>query len=178
MVGEEVFQDEIVRHGGLEPLLQLLMLPDRVVIIASSICISEIPDRPMHQSRLIHGRLLESSAELLAYDEDEDVQLRAASTLFRSSHHSELSNGALADADVVELSFRMSQSKTEKRLMPLGVLDVLICSMLSSYERVRGYGANALVKLLMLITDHQTLVGVWDNHDCILRFLEDSAEDY
>ncbi|KAF9100509.1 Vacuolar protein 8 [Mortierella sp. AM989] len=190
------FQDEIVRRGGLESLRQLLLSTDQATVAMSLICLSSISDRPQHQSRLIDGGFMGRLSELLSNNENE-TQRGATLTLLMISRRSELGKVAVLEAGVIQrvrnlilgappdiqvsmaaLAYTLTESETLRpRLMKLGVLDIFICCTTSSDEEVCRYCMDALLWILLILSDRQPVVDVWKApaggiHDCLLRNLD------
>ncbi|KAF9100511.1 Vacuolar protein 8 [Mortierella sp. AM989] len=199
---EERFQNEIVKRGGLESLQSLLLSTDQDVILVSILSINLISDNPLHQSRVIDGDFLERLSELLG-NVNEQIQERAASTLFRLSHYGELGKAALVNAGVVERARALVQSappevqglmtilastltdsdKLRPRLVPLGILDIFIVCTASQSANARGRAMDAINKLLMNLPDCQPFIDTWEApaggiHGSLLRFLESTDESY
>ncbi|KAF9361111.1 Vacuolar protein 8 [Mortierella sp. AD094] len=200
---DEIFRREIVRRGGLNCLRRFLLSADQTIIITSLTCINTISNQPQHQSQLINGGFLNRLSELLEYGEMEEVQSKAASTLFRLAHNNELGRAAVLNAKVVErvrelfldvppevqglmsilVSTLIDSDKLRPRLVRLGVVDIFIYCTASSFEKAPGYGMMSLIKLLEKLPDLQPLANAWETpvegiQGGLLRFLDSSDEKH
>ncbi|KAG0019032.1 Vacuolar protein 8 [Entomortierella chlamydospora] len=198
-----IFQREIVRHEGLDCLRCLLSSVDQKTIARSLTCINTISNQPEHKSQLINGEFLNRLSELLAYSEMEEIQCKAASTLFRLVHNNQPGGAAILNAGVVErvrelfldvpaevqdlmsilVSSLIDIDKLRPRLVRLGVVDIFIYCTASSGEKAPGYGMMALIKLHERLPELQPLEDAWKTpaegiQGGLIRFLDSPKDDY
>src|SRR5437764_6339593 len=98
----EKYQLEIVRSRGLTPLLRLLQSSFLPLILSSVACIRNISIHPLNESPIIDAGFLQPLIHLLAYEENEEIQCHAISTLRNLAASSERNKRAIVDAGAVE----------------------------------------------------------------------------
>lgn len=102
LASDEKYQLEIVRSRGLTPLLRLLQSTFLPLILSSVACIRNISIHPLNESPIIDAGFLDPLIELLAYDENEEIQCHAISTLRNLAASSERNKKAIVEAGAVE----------------------------------------------------------------------------
>ncbi|KAF9936949.1 Vacuolar protein 8 [Mortierella antarctica] len=197
LASDEKYQLEIVRSRGLTPLLRLLKSTFLPLILSSVACIRNISIHPLNESPIIDAGFLEPLIALLAYDENEEIQCHAISTLRNLAASSERNKRAIVEAGAVErvcelvlnvpLSVQSEMTacvavlalsdELKPRLLQLGALDVLIPLTDSPSVEVQGNSAAAIGNLSSKIYDYQPFITVWEEpagglHGYLSRFLE------
>jgi vacuolar protein 8 len=163
----EKYQLEIVRCKGLPPLLRLLKSSFLPLILSSVACIRNISIHPANESPIIDGGFVNPLIELLAYDDNEEIQCHAISTLRNLAASSERNKRAIVEAGAVEriktlinkvpLSVQTEMTaavavlalsdELKQRLLGMGVLDVLVELTSHPNLEVEGNSAAAIGNL-------------------------------
>ncbi|KAL1916339.1 uncharacterized protein VTP21DRAFT_5956 [Calcarisporiella thermophila] len=181
LASDEKYQREIVQSRGLPPLLRLLKSNILPLILSSVACIRNISIHPMNESRIIEAGFLNPLIDLLAYDENEEVQCHAVSTLRNLAASSGRNKQAIVDAGAVgrirDLVLRVplaAQSEMtacvavlalseelKSRLVDLDICAVLIPLTASESLEVQGNSAAAIGNLSSKVSDYTKFVNVW-----------------
>ena len=98
----ENYQLEIVKANGLNPLLRLLQSPDRNVILTAVSCLVNLTVQPMNDSPIIEAGFLQPLVALLAFKDNEEMQLDAARALRNLAANPGMNRRAVVDAGVVQ----------------------------------------------------------------------------
>lgn len=98
----EKYQLEIVKAEGLKPLLRLLHSSYLPLILSAAACVRNVSIHPANESPIIDSGFLQPLIELLSFDENEEVQCHAISTLRNLAASSERNKGAIVEAGAVE----------------------------------------------------------------------------
>ena len=98
----EKYQLEIVKADGLKPLLRLLHSSYLPLILSAAACVRNVSIHPANESPIIDSGFLTPLIELLSFDENEEVQCHAISTLRNLAASSERNKGAIVEAGAVE----------------------------------------------------------------------------
>jgi vacuolar protein 8 len=98
----EKYQVEIVKAEGLKPLLRLLHSSYLPLILSAAACVRNVSIHPANESPIIDSGFLSPLIELLSFDENEEVQCHAISTLRNLAASSERNKGAIVEAGAVE----------------------------------------------------------------------------
>lgn len=98
----EKYQLEIVKAEGLKPLLRLLHSSYLPLILSAAACVRNVSIHPANESPIIDSGFLSPLIELLSFDENEEVQCHAISTLRNLAASSERNKGAIVEAGAVE----------------------------------------------------------------------------
>ena len=98
----EKYQLEIVKAEGLKPLLRLLHSSYLPLILSAAACVRNVSIHPSNESPIIDSGFLTPLIELLSFDENEEVQCHAISTLRNLAASSERNKGAIVEAHAVE----------------------------------------------------------------------------
>lgn len=96
------YQLEIVRNHGLNPLLRLLRSSFLPLILSAAACVRNVSIHPDNESPIIEHGFLGPLIDLLAYDENEEIQCHAISTLRNLAASSEGNKRAIVDAGAAE----------------------------------------------------------------------------
>ncbi|GAA5814355.1 Vacuolar protein 8 [Mucor flavus] len=192
LASDERYQLEIVQSKGLPPLLRLLKSSFLPLILSSVACIRNISIHPSNESPIIDEGFVNPLIELLSYDDNEEIQCHAISTLRNLAASSERNKRAIVEAGAVERIKHLIQHvpisvKTEMtaaiavlalsddlkpRLLNMGVLDVLIPMTMSSNAEVQGNAAAAIGNLSSKIKDYTSFIKYWQQPEGgILKFL-------
>lgn len=99
---KEKYQLEIVKADGLKPLLRLLHSSYLPLILSAAACVRNVSIHPANESPIIDSGFLQPLIELLSFDENEEVQCHAISTLRNLAASSERNKGAIVEAGAVE----------------------------------------------------------------------------
>ncbi|TNY17286.1 putative VAC8-vacuolar membrane protein required for the cytoplasm-to-vacuole targeting [Rhodotorula diobovata] len=167
LASDEKYQVEIVKHGGLPALLRLLRSSFLPLVLSAAACVRNVSIHPANESPIIESGFLAPLIDLLAYDENEEIQCHAISTLRNLAASSEGNKRAIVDAGAAErirdlvlqvpvaVQSEMTAAaavlglsediKTE--LLDLGILDVLIPLTNSPSVEVQGNAAAAVGNL-------------------------------
>ncbi|CAG8467352.1 8910_t:CDS:10 [Diversispora eburnea] len=202
LASDEKYQLEIVRSRGLPPLLRLLQSSFLPLILSSVACIRNISIHPLNESPIIDAGFLSPLIQLLAYEENEEIQCHAISTLRNLAASSERNKRAIVDAGAVErvrelvlnvpLSVQsemtacvavLALNELKPRLLRLGICQVLLPLTASLSVEVQGNSAAALGNLSSKVQDYLPFVAVWDQpsgglHGYLKRFLESSDKTF
>ncbi|PLW05674.1 hypothetical protein PCASD_11319 [Puccinia coronata f. sp. avenae] len=199
LASDEKYQIEIVKCGGLPPLLRLLRSSFLPLILSAAACVRNVSITPQNESPIIEANFLNPLIELLAYDENEEIQCHAISTLRNLAASSEKNKAAIVEAGAIErikelvLSVPLSvQSEMtacaavlglsediKGHLLDLGILEVLIPLTNSVSVEVQGNSAAAIGNLSSKAEDYSAFNSVWDKPEgglegYLVRFLESS----
>ena len=98
----EKYQIEIVRCNGLPSLLRLLKSTFLPLILSAAACVRNVSIHPDNESPIIEAGFLHPLIDLLAYDENEEIQCHAISTLRNLAASSEKNKQAIVEAGAVE----------------------------------------------------------------------------
>jgi hypothetical protein len=101
-VSTEKYQLEIVKADGLTPLLRLLHSSYLPLILSAAACVRNVSIHPANESPIIDSGFLQPLIELLSFDENEEVQCHAISTLRNLAASSERNKTAIVEAGAVE----------------------------------------------------------------------------
>jgi vacuolar protein 8 len=96
----EKYQLEIVKTDGLTPLLRLLHSSYLPLILSAAACVRNVSIH--NESPIIDSGFLQPLIELLSFDENEEVQCHAISTLRNLAASSERNKTAIVEAGAVE----------------------------------------------------------------------------
>ncbi|CAO3704094.1 unnamed protein product [Rhizopus stolonifer] len=183
LASDEKYQLEIVRCKGLPPLLRLLKSSFLPLILSSVACIRNISIHPANESPIIDGGFVNPLIELLAYDDNEEIQCHAISTLRNLAASSERNKRAIVEAGAVEriktlinkvpLSVQTEMTaaiavlalsdELKQRLLGMGVLDVLVELTSHPNLEVEGNSAAAIGNLSSKVPDYTPFVKSWKN---------------
>jgi vacuolar protein 8 len=197
LASDSKYQLEIVRSGGLAPLLRLLQSSFLPLILSSVACVRNISIHPLNESPIIDAGFLRPLIDLLSYEENEEIQCHAISTLRNLAASSERNKQAIVDAGAVErirdlvlaLSISVQSEMTaalavlalsdelKPRLLQMSVLSVLIPLTASDNLDVQGNAAAAIGNLSSKVGDYSAFAQAWESpgggvHGYLTRFLQ------
>lgn len=86
----------------MKPLLRLLHSSYLPLILSAAACVRNVSIHPANESPIIDSGFLTPLIELLSFDENEEVQCHAISTLRNLAASSERNKGAIVEAGAVE----------------------------------------------------------------------------
>ncbi|GAA5885678.1 hypothetical protein JCM16303_003110 [Sporobolomyces ruberrimus] len=199
LASDEKYQLEIVKNGGLPALLRLLRSSFLPLVLSAAACVRNVSIHPLNESPIIESGFLGPLIDLLAYDENEEIQCHAISTLRNLAASSEGNKRAIVDAGAAErirdlvlgvpVSVQSEMTacaavlglsediKTE--LLDMGICDVLIPLTNSPSVEVQGNSAAAIGNLSSKTDDYTAFSNVWSEpegglHGYLVRFLESS----
>lgn len=98
----EKYQLQIVKFGGLAPLLRLLRSSFLPLILSAAACVRNVSIHPSNESPIIDSGFLHPLIDLLAYEENEEIQCHAISTLRNLAASSEGNKKAIVEAGAAE----------------------------------------------------------------------------
>lgn len=102
LASDDKYQIEIVQKNGLPPLLRLLRSSFLPLILSAAACVRNVSIHPLNESPIIDSGFLQPLIELLAYEENEEIQCHAISTLRNLAASSEKNKLAIVEAGAVE----------------------------------------------------------------------------
>ena len=201
LASDEKYQLEIVQCRGLPPLLRLLKSSFLPLILSSVACIRNISIHPSNESPIIDEGFVNPLIELLSYDDNEEIQGHAISTLRNLAASSERNKRAIVEAGAVERIKHLIKTvpvsvKTEMtaaiavlalsddlkpRLLSMGVLDVLIPMTMYESSEVQGNAAAAIGNLSSKIKDYTAFIKYWNTpqggvHKFLTEFTHASSD--
>jgi len=201
LASDEKYQLEIVRLKGLPPLLRLLKTRSLALILSSVACIRNISIHTANESPIIDAGFVDPLIALLSYDDNEEVQCHAISTLRNLAASSERNKRAIVDAGAVErikelvnivpvsvqsemtaaIAVLALSDELKQRLLSMGILQVLVSLTGSSNLEVQGNSAAAIGNLSSKVKDYSPFIRVWDSpsgglHSYLVTFLEDGQD--
>ncbi|KAF1799495.1 armadillo-type protein [Mucor lusitanicus] len=182
LASDEKYQLEIVRCKGLPPLLRLLKSSFLPLILSSVACIRNISIHPANESPIIDGGFVNPLIELLAYDDNEEIQCHAISTLRNLAASSERNKRAIVEAGAVEriktlinkvpasvqtemtaaIAVLALSDDLKQRLLSMGILEVLVELTSSTNMEVEGNSAAAIGNLSSKVKDYTPFVNAWN----------------
>ncbi|KAF8761419.1 Vacuolar protein [Rhizoctonia solani] len=172
----EKYQLEIVKADGLQPLLRLLHSTFLPLILSSAACVRNVSIHPLNEAPIIEAGYLGPLVDLLSFEENEEVQCHAISTLRNLAASSEKNKGQIVAAAVLALS-----DELKPQLLEMGICEVLIPLTNSPSVEVQGNSAAALGNLSSKeerssLDDYSAFNEVWDKpegglHTYLFRFL-------
>ncbi|KAI8388678.1 putative VAC8-vacuolar membrane protein required for the cytoplasm-to-vacuole targeting [Radiomyces spectabilis] len=201
LASDEKYQLEIVRCKGLPPLLHLLKSAFHPLILSSVACIRNISIHPANESPIIDEGFVGPLIDLLSYDDNEEIQCHAISTLRNLAASSERNKRAIVEAGAVErikslinqvpasvqtemtaaIAVLALSDELKQRLVGMDVLEVLIPLTSSQNMEVQGNSAAAIGNLSSKVKNYGPFIKIWDSpagglHGFLTQFL-DEAQD-
>ncbi|EIW70399.1 vacuolar protein 8 [Tremella mesenterica DSM 1558] len=197
LASDEKYQLEIVKADGLKPLLRLLHSSYLPLILSAAACVRNVSIHPQNESPIIDSGFLVPLIELLSFDENEEVQCHAISTLRNLAASSERNKGAIVQAGAVErikdlvlqvplavqsemtacVAVLALSDDLKPTLLEMGICEVLIPLTNSPSVEVQGNSAAALGNLSSKASeDYAPFNAVWNKpdgglHAYLVRFL-------
>ncbi|GAA5874355.1 hypothetical protein JCM3774_005014 [Rhodotorula dairenensis] len=200
LASDEKYQVEIVKHNGLPALLRLLKSSFLPLVLSAAACVRNVSIHPQNESPIIEAGFLGPLVDLLAFDEHEEIQCHAISTLRNLAASSENNKRQIVSAGAAEKIIQLVltvpvtvQSEMtacaavlglsediKGELLEMGILDVLLPLTDSPSVEVQGNSAAAIGNLSSKADDASALVAAWNApagglHAYLVRFL--SSED-
>ncbi|ODN94188.1 vacuolar protein 8 [Cryptococcus wingfieldii CBS 7118] len=197
LASDSKYQLEIVKFNGLQPLLRLLHSSYLPLILSAAACVRNVSIHPANESPIIESGFLQPLIELLSFDENEEVQCHAISTLRNLAASSEKNKGAIVEAGAVEkikslvltvplavqsemtacVAVLALSDDLKPQLLEMGICEVLIPLTNSPSVEVQGNSAAALGNLSSKAAeDYAPFNAVWNKpdgglHAYLVRFL-------
>lgn len=197
LASDEKYQLEIVKADGLTPLLRLLHSSYLPLILSAAACVRNVSIHPSNESPIIDSGFLQPLIELLSFDENEEVQCHAISTLRNLAASSERNKTAIVEAGAVErikqlvlqapllvqsemtacVAVLALSDDLKPQLLEMGICEVLIPLTNSQSLEVQGNSAAALGNLSSKAAeDYAPFNAVWNSpegglHAYLVRFL-------
>lgn len=167
LASDEKYQLDIVKAGGLEPLLELLQEEYQPLRLSAVACIRNISIHPKNESPIIEQGFLRPLVDMLGTNDNEEIQCHAISTLRNLAASSDKNKRLVLEAGAVQkckqlvlnvpLSVQSEMTAAiavlalsddlKTQLLDLGVADVLIPLTDSESIEVQGNSAAALGNL-------------------------------
>lgn len=201
LASDEKYQLEIVKADGLQPLLRLLHSTFLPLILSSAACVRNVSIHPLNEAPIIEAGYLGPLVDLLSFEENEEVQCHAISTLRNLAASSEKNKGQIVAAGAaqkikelvlgvpVNVQSEMTacvavlalSDELKPQLLEMGICEVLIPLTNSPSVEVQGNSAAALGNLSSKeerssLDDYSAFNDVWDKpegglHTYLFRFL-------
>ncbi|EKC99211.1 Vacuolar protein 8 [Trichosporon asahii var. asahii CBS 8904] len=197
MTHSEKYQVEIVKADGLKPLLRLLHSSYLPLVLSAAACVRNVSIHPANESPIIEAGFLQPLIGLLSFDENEEVQCHAISTLRNLAASSESNKGAIVEAGAVDriqelvlqvplavqsemtacVAVLALSDNLKPQLLEMGICEVLIPLTNSPSVEVQGNSAAALGNLSSKAAeDYAPFNAVWNKpdgglHAYLVRFL-------
>ncbi|KAF8531038.1 armadillo-type protein [Gautieria morchelliformis] len=201
LASDEKYQLEIVKADGLAALLRLLQSAYLPLILSSAACVRNVSIHPSNESPIIESGFLNPLIQLLSFEDNEEVQCHAISTLRNLAASSEKNKGQIVQAGavakikdlVLSVPLNVQSEMTacvavlalsedlKPQLLEMGICEVLIPLTNSPSVEVQGNSAAALGNLSSKDSrtsaeDYAAFNDVWDKpdgglHTYLLRFL-------
>lgn len=205
LASDSGYQVEIVRAGGLPHLVQLLTCNHQPLVLAAVACIRNISIHPLNEALIIEAGFLKPLVGLLDYNELEEIQCHAVSTLRNLAASSERNRLALLSAGAVEkcmelvlrapLSVQLEilacfailalADDLKPKLYESGIIDVLIPLTFSENGEVCGNSAAALANLCSRVSNEYKdyILKSWNQpdqgiHGFLIRFLQSESATF
>ncbi|KAL7416836.1 vacuolar protein 8 [Mrakia frigida] len=204
LASDEKYQLEIVRSEGLPPLLRLLHSSYLPLILSAAACVRNVSIHPSNESPIIESGFLQPLIDLLSFEENEEVQCHAISTLRNLAASSEKNKGEIVRAGAVErikelvlsvplnvqsemtacLAVLALSDDLKPTLLELGICEVLIPLTNSPSVEVQGNSAAAIGNLSSKAADdYAAFNSVWTKpegglHLYLVRFLGSSDQTF
>ncbi|RSH86875.1 Vacuolar protein 8 [Apiotrichum porosum] len=200
LASDEKYQVEIVKADGLKPLLRLLHSSYLPLVLSAAACVRNVSIHPANESPIIEAGFLQPLIGLLSFDENEEVQCHAISTLRNLAASSESNKGAIVEAGAVDriqelvlqvplavqsemtacVAVLALSDNLKPQLLEMGICEVLIPLTNSPSVEVQGNSAAALGNLSSKAAeDYAPFNAVWNKpdgglHAYLVRFLSSS----
>lgn len=102
LASDDSYQIAIVKAEGLKPLLRLLCSTFLPLILSAAACVRNVSISPDNESPIIEAGFLEPLVYLLSFEENEEVQCHAISTLRNLAASSEKNKSQIVKAGAVQ----------------------------------------------------------------------------
>ncbi|KAG9022231.1 Vacuolar protein 8 [Tulasnella sp. JGI-2019a] len=208
LASDEKYQLEVVNAKGLPPLLRLLRSTHLPLILSSVACVRNLSIHPLNELPIIESGFLDPLIDLLSFEENEEVQCHAISTLRNVAASSEKNKGQIVKAGLVQkikdlvlyvplnvqgemtacLAVLALSNDLRPQLLEMGICEALIPLTNSSSAEVQGNSAAALGNLSSKddrssSVDYTPFNDVWDKpdgglHAYLYRFLSSADQTF
>ncbi|CAH2354712.1 vacuolar protein 8 [[Candida] railenensis] len=205
LASDSGYQVEIVRSGGLPHLVQLLTCNHQPLVLAAVACIRNISIHPQNEALIIDAGFLKPLVGLLDYNDSEEIQCHAVSTLRNLAASSERNREALLAAGAVDkckdlvlhvpltvqseisacFAILALADDLKPKLYESHIIDVLIPLTFSENGEVCGNSAAALANLCSRVSNvhKQYILDNWSSpndgiHGFLLRFLQSGSATF
>jgi len=190
LASDEKYQLDLVKAGGLQPLLRLLTSTYLPLILAAAACLRNVSIHPLNESPIIEAGFLHPLIDLFSFEENEEVQCHAISTLRNLAASSEKNKSQIIHAGAVQkimdliltMSLNVQGEMTacvavlalsdylKPQLLEMGICEVLIPLTNSPSVEVQGNSAAAIGNLSSKdgrsgSDDYGPFNDVWDKPD-------------
>lgn len=192
------YQLEIVRAGGLPHLVKLIQSDSIPLVLASVACIRNISIHPMNEGLIVDAGFMEPLVKLLEFNNSEEIQCHAVSTLRNLAASSEKNRLRFFECHAVEKCKKLAlttpisvqteisacfailalDESCKLKLLETDIIDVLIPMTYNSNIEVSGNAAAALANLCSRIgtNNYEKIITAWNSPQdgisgFILRFL-------
>lgn len=196
---------QVVRAGGLPHLVHLLTCNHQPLVLAAVACIRNISIHPLNEALIIEAGFLKPLVALLDYNELEEIQCHAISTLRNLAASSERNRLALLNAGAVEkckelvlkvpLSVQSEISACfailaladdlKPKLYESHIIDGLIPLTFSENGEVCGNSAAALANLCSRVSEEhkEYILDNWNSpeegiYGFLMRFLQSGSATF
>ncbi|AGO12312.1 AaceriAEL048Wp [[Ashbya] aceris (nom. inval.)] len=191
------YQLEIVRAGGLSHLVKLIQCNSMPLVLASVACIRNISIHPLNEGLIVDAGFLKPLVKLLDYNDNEEIQCHAVSTLRNLAASSEKNRQEFFESGAVEKCKQLAlvspisvQSEisacfailaladnSKLELLDANILEALIPMTFSTNQEVAGNAAAALANLCSRINNYEKIIESWTEPNkgvCgfLIRFLQ------
>jgi vacuolar protein 8 len=102
LASDDKYQIDIVKADGLTPLLRLLCSTYLPLILSAAACVRNVSIHPSNESPIIEAGFLNPLVDLLSFEENEEVQCHAISTLRNLAASSEKNKMQIVQAGAVQ----------------------------------------------------------------------------
>jgi len=102
LASDDKYQIDIVKADGLTPLLRLLCSTYLPLILSAAACVRNVSIHPQNESPIIEAGFLNPLVDLLSFEENEEVQCHAISTLRNLAASSEKNKMQIVQAGAVQ----------------------------------------------------------------------------
>lgn len=205
LASDSGYQVDIVKAGGLPHLVQLLTCNHQPLVLAAVACIRNISIHPQNEALIIDAGFLSPLVNLLDYNDLEEIQCHAVSTLRNLAASSERNRLAILSAGAVDkckdlvlrvpLSVQLEISACfailaladdlKPKLYESKIIDVLIPLTFSENGEVCGNSAAALANLCSRVSnDHKDyILNNWSQPESgiygfLVRFLKSESATF
>ncbi|CAH03078.1 protein anchor VAC8 [Kluyveromyces lactis] len=197
------YQLEIVRAGGLPDLVQLIQSDSLPLVLASVACIRNISIHPLNEGLIVDAGFLPPLVKLLDYQESEEIQCHAVSTLRNLAASSEKNRAEFFQSGVIEKFKQLAltcpisvqseisacfailalSDNTKYDLLQQDVLKVLIPMTMSQDQEISGNSAAAVANLISRVSNLEKILEYWGQPNdgikgFLIRFLSSDFPTY
>lgn len=109
LASDPMYQIEIVRHGGLAHLANLLKSSHSALVLAAVACIRNISIHNYNEGLIVNAGVLPPLVALLGFDENEEIQCHTVSTLRNLASSSQTNREQLLKSNAIETCIHLCQ---------------------------------------------------------------------